>query len=115
MKNFKTISLVFLGLFVAAMPVLAAYKDTDNAKIHLISAWSDNGNILVQTNPKHDISGLSCTNDYWLALDKDSEGYQAILSMLLSAQASKINVKVRAQDNGTNQFCRLSRIINKAS
>jgi hypothetical protein len=38
----------------------ADYKDTSNIKIELVSVWTTNGDILVQTSPKHSISGLAC-------------------------------------------------------
>jgi len=42
----------------------ADYNDTNNIKIELVSVWTTSGDILVQTNPKHTIQGLSCTSDY---------------------------------------------------
>ena len=88
-----------------------ATKDSSNVKVQLLSAWASSGGILLQTNPKHSIAGLSCTNDYWLELDKNQSGYQAILSMLLSAQATQKTITVRAVDDNSSDFCRLERVI----
>ena len=87
------------------------YKDTSNIKIKLISVWTSSGDILVQTNPKHNIQGLACTSDYWLKLDKTAAGYDGTLSMLLSAQATQATVTVRAYDDQGTDFCRLDRVI----
>ncbi|WP_218418481.1 hypothetical protein [Alteromonas lipotrueae] len=112
----KKILVQFLTLlFISDCALGASYKDTDNVNIHLISVWTSNGEVLVQTNPKHDVSGLSCTNNFWLVLKKDSAGYEATLSMLLSAQATRTNVTVRASDDNSNDFCRLSRLVLKPS
>lgn len=50
------------------------YKDTSNVKIKMISLWSDDGGVLIQTNPRHSIEGLDCIDDYWLMLDKAEPG-----------------------------------------
>jgi hypothetical protein len=105
--------IVGLILVLAAFEGSTAYKDSADVKIEFISAWSSNGQILVQTSPRYDISGLTCTDDYWLVLNKNEEGYQPALSLLMSAQASGAKVVVRADDSSGEQFCRLSRIITK--
>jgi len=91
--------------------VLADFKDTSNVTVALISVWTNNGDVLVQTNPRPDISGLTCTNDYWLRLNKSEVGFDATLAMLLSAHAAKHNISVSAQDNDGDDFCRLRRVI----
>lgn len=101
--------LLFTIIFLT-QNALAAYKDTDGVKVQLISAWANNGDILLQTNPRHSIEGLNCQGDYWLTLKKNSPGYEAILSMLLSAQATQKTILVRAEDSGTD-FCNLTRVI----
>ncbi|GAB4193537.1 MAG: hypothetical protein Tsb002_24090 [Wenzhouxiangellaceae bacterium] len=110
--------LIVLGVVIWAFSpsiVSAAFKDTDNVTVELISVWVASGDILVQTNPKPDITGLGCTNDFWLTLDKDDLGYEATLSMLLSAQVSRKNIIVRADDTLGGEFCRLTRVSNKAN
>ncbi len=104
-----------LSMMFLSHAAMAAYKDTSNVTIQLISVWTSSGDILVQTNPKPDITGLTCTNDYWLTLDKDDLGYQATLSMLLSAQATQRKVNISAQDNNGDQFCKLRRVITLAN
>lgn len=106
MKNI----LVFL-MAVLSLGVQATTKDSSNLKVQLISAWASSGGILLQTNPKHSVAGLSCTNDYWLELNKNQPGYQTILSMLLSAQVTQKNITVRAIDDNNSDFCRLERVI----
>jgi len=83
------------------------YQDTSNLKIELISVWATSGDILVQTKPKHNIQGLSCTSDYWLKLSETAAGYDGTLSMLLSAQATQTTVTVRAYDDQGTDFCKL--------
>lgn len=111
---FKALILVLICTFLSVF-ANADYIDTDNVTVELISVWSNDGGLLVQTSPKPNISTLSCTNDYWLVLQKDEGGYEAILSMLLAAQLAKTKITVRAEDNGGEVFCKLSRVITKAS
>ena len=85
----------------------ADYNDTNNIKIELVSVWTTSGDILVQTNPKHTIQGLSCTSDYQLKLSETAVGYDGTLSMLLSAQATQATVTVRAYDDQGTDFCKL--------
>ena len=93
----------------------ADYKDTGNVTIQLVSVWTVSGDILVQTKPKHSITGLGCSSDYWLKLSKTAAGYKGTLSMLLSAQASQSKVTIRAVDDQGTDFCRLDRVITQAS
>ncbi|AJQ94135.1 hypothetical protein [Gynuella sunshinyii] len=104
---------ILISLFMLlSINVLAAYKDSDDVKIQLISVVSSSGDILVQTNPEHSIEGLGCTNNFWLTLDSNEPGYQAVLSLLLSAQVTQRNVTVRARDSG-GEHCVLERVITK--
>ena len=109
MKIPGTIIVALLLIFSAQS--MAAFKDYKVVKVRFISVWSASGGILVQINPKPDLSGLTCTNDYWLTLDKNVSGYEAALSLLLSAQASQRNVTVRADDSSGSEFCKLVRVI----
>jgi len=110
----RVMTLLFTPLvFMSTHTVAANWKDTNDVKIKLISVWTANGDVLIQTEPRHNISGLNCTNDYWLTLNKNEPGFQATLSMLLSAQATQKPVLVRAQGEG-GEFCRLTRVITKA-
>ena len=107
MITFKAF-VIFMFLFTSE--AYAAWKDTHNVKIKLISVWAPNGGILIQTEPLPKIEGLSCTSDYWLSLGKDRGGYDALLSVLLTAQAGGKSVTVRASE-GEEDFCRLERVI----
>jgi len=109
MKN-----LIILLTLILVNGSYADYKDTNNVKIQLVSVWTESGDILVQTSPKHDISGLGCGSDYWLKLSKTAIGYDGTLSMLLSAQATQAKVTVRAHDDQGTDFCRLGRVITEA-
>jgi len=105
----KRVFIILMAMIICGTQ--ATTKDSNNVKVQLVSAWASSGGILLQTNPKHSISGLSCTSDYWLELDKNQPGYQAILSMLLSAQATQKTITVRAVDDNSSNFCRLERVI----
>ena len=109
MNNIKKLTTT-IGLLLSSF-TFAATLDTE-AKVEFISVTTTDGNILVQTNPKHDITGLNCTSDYWLVLKKTEPGYEAALSMLLSAQVTQKNVVFRAEDDN-GQFCKLARVITK--
>lgn len=106
MKKYLVITALFLSSYASA-----AYKDTGNVKVHLVSAWASEGGILLQTNPQHSIEGLGCDSSYWLKLNVDQPGYNAIVSMLLSAQATQKPITVRAVDDQGTDFCRLERVI----
>jgi hypothetical protein len=108
-KTMKTVFTILIAMI--SFGAQATIKDSSNVKVQLISAWASSGGILLQTNPQHSIEGLSCTNNYWLELDKNQPGYQAILSMLLSAQATQKTITVRAVDDNNSDFCRLERVI----
>ena len=110
----KMIKLLIASLLLIAGSANAAWKDSNGLKVNLISVWASNGGVLVQTSPKHSISGLSCTDNYWAELSKNSEGYEAMLSVLLTAQASNKQVFVRVSDAGSDKFCNLQRVILSA-
>lgn len=108
----KGIKLILLSLLFS-VPVYAAHVDSSNVKVQLISVWASSGDVLLQTNPRHNITGLGCGNDFWLVLDKDQPGYDGILSLLLSAQAQQTNITVRAVDDSGPGFCRLERVVTQ--
>ncbi len=108
----KAMELLLIGLLLSA-PVYAAQLDSSNVKVQLISVWASSGDVLLQTNPRHNIAGLACSNDFWLVLDKDQLGYEGILSLLLSAQAQQSNITVRAVDDIGSNFCRLERVVTQ--
>ncbi len=109
--NKKWVSAILLAAGLCALEANAAYKDTIGVKVKLISSYvTNNGNVLVQTDPKPDISGLNCTDDYWLVLAKGDPGFEGALSMLLAAYSTQTNLIVRAEENTGTTFCTLSRV-----
>lgn len=104
--------LILFVIFSFSASVLASHKDSSGLLVAQISVWGASGDILIQTNPKHSIEGLSCESDYWLKLRKTDEGSQALLSMLMAAQLANKTVLVRAVDDAGTDFCRLERVIS---
>ena len=107
--------IVFLLTMAAMSFSYGDYKDSSGVKIKLVSIWGGNGNVLIQTNPNHSIDGLACTSNFWLELDLTAPGYEGMLSMLLTAQATQSTVTVRAFDDIGTGFCRLDRLITEAT
>ncbi len=105
-----------LLVFISILPslVFAANRDTANTYVKQISVWGHSGGVLIQMNPRPNIEGLGCTDDYWLRLNKSDEGYETMLSMLIAAQVTNKPILVRAEDDGdsTQPYCRLQRIIS---
>ena len=111
--KFKLIILILAVVFSRFANAL--YKDTNNVKVKLISVWTSSGDILVQTEPRANIEGLTCTKDYWLILEKNTEGFESTLSMLLTAQTSKQSILISAIDNADNDYCKIRRVITLGS
>ncbi len=112
MNLVKYLKIVGIVTVLIASNVNAAFKDTNNVKVEMISVMSKSGNISVRTTPRPDLSGLTCTNNNWLVLYKDDIGYNATLAMLLSAQATQKAIKISAEDDNGNEWCKLRRVIN---
>ena len=92
----------------------ADYQDSSNRTVKLVSVWVASGDVLVQALPRPDIDRLRCTSDHWLMLDDSERGFDTALAMLLTAQASKAKVLLRADDDivsSDGRFCRLTRVI----
>ena len=104
-------------LLIAFIPSVCfgANKTTNDVKITIISSDIGQTHILLQTDPRPDISGLGCTNNYWLMLynNNGDAAFKTILSMLLTAHATGKNVSVVSDDNNGGEFCKLSRLILK--
>ena len=103
--------LLATGFLMLSLGAFAGHIDTHDLKVEQISVWGDSGDLLVQTSPKHNIEGLSCSSDYWLKLNKNDEGYEALSSMLIAAQMAGKTITVRAVDDAGTDFCRLQRVI----
>ncbi len=112
MKAIKCVlKLCLLFSLVVGGLTRAAYKDTHNVKIKLISIWTKSGGLLVQTEPRPNITGLNCTKDYWLEVAQTDLGIDATLSILLAAQTTNKLVNISAADDNGGEYCRLRRVI----
>lgn len=100
---FSIIALVF-----AASNGALASTTTSGVKITKLSL-EDTGNLLVQTTPRHTLDA-GCTSDFWLVLSTSAPNFDALLSMLITAQSRGSSVTVIATGAG-NQFCNLSRLV----
>jgi len=102
--------LIYLAL-ITPSTAFAASTTTDNVAVQLLSVTANNSALLVQTSPRHSLTGLNCTDDYWLVLSHNEVGFDAMLALLLAAQRSGSTLLVRADDNGGAQFCKLGRVV----
>jgi hypothetical protein len=107
-------SLVVLSLLLP-FTALAARVDTSDVVVKLVSVDIVSGIVLVQTHPRPNISGLSCTNNFWLRLPHGDNGSNAALSILLTTKATEMKVIVTAEDNDGSEYCKLSRIVIQAN
>lgn len=109
--NFLKKIVIAAAMFMSIPNSFSATKDTLNVEVSLLSVWTTaNGNVLVQTNPRHSMEGLTCSNNYWLVLAKGDIGFETTLTMLLASQAKGSKVHITASDNGGSDFCLLSRV-----
>ena len=102
----------FVIIILLPVSVSASVNTLSSVEVDTISVSTGDGLMYVSFSSALDISGLSCTNSNSLILDVSKPGYQATLSLLLSAQARGVKVKVKVNDDdGTaGTYCRLSRI-----
>ncbi len=116
MQWVKKIKLVIISTsLILASHFSAAGVQTKNVEVALLSlSLNSNGNILVQTSPRPNLTGLTCTNSYWLVLGSDEVGFETSVSMLLSAQATKNPIDITAENNGSSDYCLLRRVITKS-
>ena len=106
----RFLAMVFVLLSSSANAAVA----TPSLKVALLSVTGSDGNILLQTSPRHSISGLGCTSDFWSVLPKSDPGYEAMLSQLLAAQAAQLDVSITVDTFGDGRFCRLTRVVTHA-
>lgn len=104
-------SAVILFIFTALVFGSAAHAQTTTpgVKITKLSLTDDGGGMLIQTTPRHTLDA-GCTSDFWLALATSAPNYEALLSMLITAQTRGSSVSVSATGVG-NDFCNLSRLV----
>lgn len=101
--------LVVMMCTCCSVSVYAAELSSNDLHVDIVSIY-DHGHIYVQTSPRHDITGLDCTNDYWMGIATTTPAYDALLASLLAAQQSSSKVTVTVNDDGTSQFCNLARL-----
>ncbi|MCB1214370.1 MAG: hypothetical protein KDK66_02720 [Deltaproteobacteria bacterium] len=106
---------IILFLLLTFLPSLSFGTGlmTANVKVAILSSTNNQDVMLVQTNPKHSITGLACTSDYWSVLYKNEPNYETTLAILLSAHATGKNVDITVDDSNGGDFCRLSRVVIK--
>lgn len=88
----------------------ATQEDTAQVKIDRITVYDQNGAAMIHTEPKHSIEGTTCTGDFWVQLKKDDPNFQIMLSVILSAQATRTWVDITVTDEYGEPNCFLSRI-----
>ncbi len=88
----------------------AGSVQSNDLQVTIVSAYSDGRSILVQTEPRPDITGLTCNNNFWLVLEGSELGFDTIVSFILTAHATGKRVQITAEDNGGSDFCKLTRI-----
>lgn len=90
-------------------------KQTQNVFVSEISIRHNSVNgasdVLVQTEPRHSIEGLSCASDYWMILTPDDVGHEIMVTLLKNAQKLQLPVTVNVIDDTSPDFCRLNRVI----
>lgn len=82
---------------------------TANVKITRLSLTDSGGGMLVQTTPRHTLD-TGCTSNFWLVLLKASPNYDALVSMLITAQSRGSDVTVVATGAGSAN-CTLTRLV----
>ncbi len=102
--------LLSLLMFLISLNAYSGTLDTPNVKVKYISAFADYDYIMVHTDPQPNISGLSCSDSFWLLLYDTGGNFGVASSLLEHAQKSHYKVTVTAEDNGSNQYCKLNRI-----
>ena len=105
----KTVFLFVIAFVFAVSNGALASTATQGVRITTLSLTDTGGGLLVQTTPRHSLD-TGCTNNFWLVLDTSSANFEALLSMLITAQSRGSSVTVTATGAG-NQFCNLSRVV----
>jgi len=109
----RIIQLFILSILAVNTSLFAATKDTIDVVVTQLSSNFDQTHILVQTTPRPDISGLNCTNNYWLILNNSAISSKNMLTLLLTAHATGKKVIVHSSDINNSEFCQLQRITIK--
>lgn len=108
----KRITALILLCLISGI-IQAAEKSTADVRVSLISAWNDTGEMLIQTSPNHDISGLNCTSNFWMIQYPYQAGYDVSYDLLLEAYRSQRLVTVTVNDENSGDFCKLTRVTIK--
>ena len=85
-------------------------KDTGQVIIDRISVYDQNGATMIHIEPKHIIEGTTCTTDFWIQLNRHDPNFQTMLSVILSAQATRTPADITVTDEFGTPNCYLSRI-----
>ena len=101
---------ILLMITLFSCLVEAAQKDTAQVIIDRISVYDQNGATMIHTEPKHIIEGTTCTTDFWIQLNRDDPNFQTMLSVILSAQATRTPADITVTDEFGTPNCYLSRI-----
>lgn len=88
----------------------AAHKYTERVKIDRVSVYDQNGAVMIHTEPQHSVEGTACTEEFWIRLNTEDQNYQTLLSLILSAQASRTSADIAVTDEFGGATCYLSRI-----
>lgn len=100
---------LFLFMLLSSK-VYATQETTEKVTIDRVTVYDQNGAVMIHTEPRHSIEGTTCTGDFWIRLDTTDPNYQTMLSLILSAQASRASTDVTVTDEFGETNCYLSRI-----
>lgn len=110
MKHFiATVLLCAASLF----PVTAAEVQTQDVAVKYVSVMAVDGQVLVQTLPRHSITGLACTSNFWATLDKSASGYGELLASMKDALLDTRSIDITVDDDTSGQFCKITRVVLK--
>ena len=103
----------FLLCAATCLPAMAGEVQTQDVAVKYVSVMAVDGQVHVQTLPRHTISSLSCTSNFWAILDKSASGYAEILATVKDAQLDTRPIDITVDDNTSSQFCRITRVVLK--
>lgn len=95
-----------LLLVMVSAAAHSQFNDTPNVKVKQLLLEAEGG-LFLQTEPRHNIDGLGCQSNAWLSLDVQSPGFEALLSLLMTAQVAQQPISVRVAEDDGADLCRL--------
>lgn len=93
----KVIVLLLLSA-ASSMATEASEVQTASVNTNYTSVTAVDGQVLVQTPPRQTLAGLSCTNNFWAALDKSASDYCEVLSLASDAMLDKRTMDITVSD-----------------